>query len=201
VPEEVIGTILENAQQAPSWCNAQPWQVIVTAGEGTARFREEMFRYASTHSAPSSDFPFPREYVGEYLQRRRESGFQLYSAMGVERGNREAAVRQALQNFRFFGAPHVAIVTTHESLGVYGAVDCGAYVSNFLLAAQASGVATIAQAAIASHSSFVREYFRLSDERKVVCAISFGYRDASHPANSYRTTRAQVSDIVTWVRE
>jgi len=105
VPEEVIGTILETAQQAPSWCNAQPWQVIVTAGEGTARFREEMFRYASTHPTPSSDFPFPREYVGEYLQRRRESGFQLYSAVGVERGNREAAVRQGLAAIRPSGLP------------------------------------------------------------------------------------------------
>ena len=48
-----------------------------------------------------------------------------------------------------FGAPHVAIVTSDEALGVYGAVDCGAYVSNFMLAAHSLGVGSIAQAALA----------------------------------------------------
>jgi len=47
--------------------------------------------------------------------------------------------RQALENFNFFGAPHVAIVHTDEALGVYGAIDCGGYVTSFMLAAQARG--------------------------------------------------------------
>jgi hypothetical protein len=36
----------------------------------------------------------------------------------------------------------VAIIHTDEPLG-YGAIDCGAYVSNFMLAAQALGLGTI----------------------------------------------------------
>ena len=71
--------------------------------------------------------------------------------------HRHAATRpphakQALENFNFFGAPHVAIITTDEALGVYGAVDCGGYVTSFMLAAQALGVATVPQAALAFHA-------------------------------------------------
>jgi hypothetical protein len=55
------------------------------------------------------------------------------------RGDREAYAKQGLENYRLFGAPHVAIVTSDEALGTYGAVDCGAYVNNFLLAAQSLG--------------------------------------------------------------
>ena len=103
------------------------------------------------------------------------------------------------ENFRLFGAPHVAIVTTEEALGVYGAVDCGAYVANFMLAARSLGVAAIAQAALAAYSPFIREFFALPDERQVVCGISFGFEDAKHPANGFRTRRAHLSEVVTWV--
>jgi len=43
----------------------------------------------------------------------------------------------------------------------------------------------------------VRDFFGLSAERWVVCGISFGFADAAHPANGFRTTRAD--DAVSWV--
>ena len=85
------------------------------------------------------------------------------------------------------GAPHVAIVHTDEALGVYGAVDCGGYVTSLMLAAQALGLATVPQAALAFHSDIVRQHLGLGDDRKVVCGISFGYADREHKANGYRT--------------
>ena len=39
VPREVIEQIVATAGRAPSWCNAQPWQLIVTTGAETDRFR------------------------------------------------------------------------------------------------------------------------------------------------------------------
>jgi hypothetical protein len=52
-----------------------------------------------------------------------------------------AYAKQALENYNFFGAPHVAIIHTNEPLGIYGAIDCGAYVSNFMLARRHSASA------------------------------------------------------------
>jgi len=98
-----------------------------------------------------------------------------------------------------FGAPHAAIVSTPEPLGVYGAIDCGAYVSNFMLAAESMGVACIAQAALAAYPDIARRHLGIGDDRLIVFGISFGYEDASHPANSYRTPRAAVADAVVWV--
>ncbi len=86
-----------------------------------------------------------------------------------------------------------------EALGVYGAIDCGGYVSNFMLAAQALGLGTIPQAALARHSDLVRESSRLGDDRRVVCGISFGFPDRDHKINSYRTSRASVGDAATFV--
>jgi nitroreductase len=198
VDRPTIERILALAQRTASWCNAQPWQVIVTSGPGTERFREAMLRHAAAGDPRSPDFPFPREYPGVYLHRRRACGFQLYDSVGIARGDRQASARQALENFRLFGAPHVAIVTTPEALGVYGAIDCGAYVSNFVLAARSLGIASIAQAALAAYPDIVRKHFGLPNERWVVCGIAFGYADGEHPVNRFRTDRAALEEVVTW---
>ena len=198
VADDLIVRILSISQRTPSWCNAQPWQVVITKGAATERFRRALCDYVAKNP-PAPDMAFPREYRGAYLERRRACGFRLYEAVGVARGDREAYAKQGFENYKLFGAPHVAIVTSDEALGTYGAVDCGAYVNNFLLAAQSVGIASIPQAALASHSKFVREHFGLGDDRLVVCGISFGYEDRASRANSFRTNRVSLDEVATWV--
>src|ERR1700739_3998880 len=120
VPRETIEHVLTTAQRTASWCNSQPWQVVIASGEAKERFRKEIYATASSGAPDDGDFPFPREYRGVYLARRRESGFQLYNTLGIPRGDRLAYAKQSLENFNFFGAPHIAIVHTEEALGVYG---------------------------------------------------------------------------------
>lgn len=201
VPRLTIERILTAAQKTASWCNSQPWQVVIASGEAKERFRKLIYAEAASGAEDGHDFPPPREYLGVYQARRRESGFQLYNALGIARGDKAAYAKQALENYNFFGAPHVAIVHTDEALGVYGAIDCGAYLGNFLLAAQALGLGTIPQAALARHSGLIRRHFELGDDRRVVCGISFGFPDRDHKINSYRTSRAAIADTVTFVDE
>ena len=201
VARATIERVLKVAQRTASWCNSQPWQVVIASGAEKERFRDVMYSAAKAGGENHGDFPFPREYRGVYLERRRESGFQLYNTLGIVRGDRAAYAKQALENFNFFGAPHVAIIHTDEALGVYGAIDCGGYVSNFMLAAQALGLSTIPQAALAFHSDVVRKHFGLGDDRRVVCGISFGYGDIDHKVNGYRTSRAGIPETATFVGE
>ncbi len=203
VDRATIERILGMAQRTASWCNAQPWQLVVTSGAATERFRQAYLAFAGANppQAPQPDHPFPREYRGVYRQRRLESGLALYRSVGVVRDDLAGRTRQEMENFRFFGAPHVAIVTSDEALGVYGAIDCGAWVANFMLAAQSLGVATIAQGALALHSGFVRRHFGLDDGRRVICGLSFGYEDTRHPANGFRTGRAPLEEVTLWLDE
>ena len=197
VPRSTIERILRVAQRTASWCNAQPWTVVITSGAETDRFRAALLKGAEEEpTAP--DFPWPREYRGRYLERRRECGYGLYASLGIAKSDREGTARQHKENFRLFGAPHVAIVTSDEALGVYGAIDCGAYVNTFMLAARALGVACIAQAALAARPELIRGHFGLPPDRRVICGISFGYADEAHPANAFRTRRADLEEVVTW---
>src|SRR5882672_1944922 len=179
VSRETIDHVLTVAQRTASWCNSQPWQVLIASGEAKERFRKAIYAEAASGAGDDHDFTPPREYLGVYLERRRESGFQLYNTLGIIRGDKAAYGKQALENYNFFGAPHVAIIHT----------------------AQALGLGTIPQAALARHSGLIRRHFKLSDDRRVVCGISFGFADNAHKVNSYRTSRASVADTVTFFDE
>lgn len=195
VSRALIERLLAMAGRTPSWCNTQPWQVVVTEGAGTDNLRKAIGADSETFG---TDFDFPASYNGVYKERRRGSGWQLYDSLGIVRGDRDASTAQTLKNFEFFGAPHVAILTTEADLGVYGAVDCGLFVDTFLLAAQSLGLGAIAQAALAVRAPMLREYFNLPENRRVLCAISFGYADTEHPTNTYRTSRVALDEFVTW---
>lgn len=200
VPRAVIEDLLRMAGRAPSWCNAQPWEVIVTAAPATEAFRARMMK-AVLEESGRSDFEFPSGYSGARQERRRTCGWQLYEAVGVKKGDRAGSAMQMLENFRLFGAPHVAIVTSARELGPYGAMDCGGFVTAFTLAAAAAGLGSIAQAAIAGYSDQVRAHFDIPDDRVIACAISFGYADEDHPANGFRTERAALGEVLDWREE
>jgi nitroreductase len=199
VPHRIIEKILDLAQQTPSWCNCQPWQIVLVTGGAVASFRDVLLAHAAGGHPSQPDFPFPLRFEGIYRERRKVCGVQLYQSLGIGRENREGVERQRLENFRFFEAPHVALITTEEELGVYGAVDCGLYVANFILAAKNFGVDSIAQAALASYPDLIRSRFGLPANRKLICGISFGYADAEHPIHQYRTERAAVAEVATWI--
>lgn len=201
VPRETIEAMLNIAQLTASWCNSQAWQVIITEGLATQRFSEALLASAATPegAALATDFPRPARYTGRYGERRRETGWQLYEAVGIAQGDRAASMKQTLENYKFFGAPHAIIITSDRDLGVYGAVDCGGYVANLMLAAQSLGINTIAQAAIAMQSTCVRRFFDLPQDRLIVCGLSFGYADRAHPVNRFRTRRDGLDEVVRWV--
>jgi nitroreductase len=201
VPRETIEQVLAAAQHTASWCNTQPWQVHVVSGAAREALSAAAIEdVVATLGRPApSDFPFPAAYTGVYDRRRKEVGWQLYEAVGVARGDRDGSAMQMLRNFEFFGAPHVAIITTDADLGVYGAIDCGLYVNSFMLAAQSLGIGTCAQAAIAQVAPAVRQVLELPDDRLVVCGISFGFADPDHPSAQFTSTRAPLADAVTWL--
>ncbi len=197
VPRGVIEQILCTAQKVPSWCNAQPWKVTITSGARTDALRDALVQEAATgRQAP--DMAFPERYVGEYLERRRSCGWALYQAVGVDKGDRDGSARQMMENFRLFGAPHCAILSSTPDLGSYGVMDCGGFIAGFTLAARAAGVATIPQAAVAAQAPLLHRMLGIPSERLILCAISFGYSDTRHPANAFRTPRAALSEFAEW---
>ena len=199
VPQELISHILAVAEKSPSDCNAQPWSVFFLSGPALEHLAVDLYAAAERHDPITSDVPAIAKYTGRYQERRRDCGWALYEAVGVAKGDRVASGRQALQNFRFFGAPHAAIITSAKSLGQRGIFDTGIYLGHFLLAAQSLGIATVPQGAIAHHAAVIRRHVSIPDDLQIICGVAFGYSKTAHPANSFRTTRVSQSEYVRFV--
>lgn len=199
VPKPVINRILEVAQRTVSDCNTQPWQVCIISGKPLELLRNEVYERASSGAPIVADVPPIPSYVGVFQERRRNCGWTLYKTLGIERGDRQRSAKQAMENFRFFGAPHLAIITTHASLGARGLLDCGGYITSFLLAAQALGVGAVTQASIAQRADVIRDHLKLPAENHIVCGIAFGWSDQANIINSTRTIRAPLDEVVKFI--
>ena len=199
VPRETVDRAVALAQMSASWCNTQPWEVHVTEGEITERFREALYAHGASGAASETDFDFPVRYSDTLKARRLETAWQLYEAVGIGWGDREGSRLQGLENFRLFGAPHVMLITSDADLGTYGGIDTGIFIGNLLLALQALGVGCVPQAALAVHSKFIRRYFGIGDHRRLVIGISFGWPDHDHASNNFRTLRAPPEGAIHWL--
>lgn len=200
VAPEVLRRLFTTAQRTASWCNSQAWQVHLVSGDDTVALAKRLTDHVTT-SAEAPDIPGPERYEGAYQDRRRACGFALYNAVGIERDDKLGRLDQMLQNFRFFGAPHTAVITSPKALGTYGVMDCGGYVANLLNAAQALGLGAIAQAAPAMYADVVRDHLNITEDRDIVCTVSLGHAAPEHPVNSFRTEREEVAVAVTGLPE
>ena len=193
--EIVIKNLLTDAQKTASWCNTQPWALDVVSGLTLDTLSRSLVESARRGDIPNPDIDFPKQYVGGFKDRRKVCGLQLYESVGIRKGDVEKTQDQLIDNFKFFGAPHVVFISTPIDLGLYGALDCGLFISSFMLLAQELGINTIAQAAVASYPDIVRQHLNLDPGRNLLCGISFGYGDESHPVNSYRTAREKIENV------
>ncbi|WP_449433329.1 nitroreductase [Pseudomonas putida] len=199
LPQPVIDRILAAAQRTVSDCNTQPWRMYVISGEPLQALREAVYARAMSGAPVSADIPPIPAYTGVFQERRRTCGWTLYNTLGIQKGDRERSARQAMENFRFFGAPHLALITSDASLGPRGLLDCGGYVTAFLLAAQALGVGAVAQASIAQRADVLREHLAIPGEHHIACGVAFGWPDREHLVNSVRTIRAPLDEVVQFV--
>lgn len=198
VSAEVLTRIFERAQNAPSWCNIQPWRVWLASGEPRDRFVARMVEAAGSRM-PSPDIPFPLDYPEPYAAHRRACGKALYEAMGVERHDREGRHAAWMRNFMAFDAPHVAIVGIDRRFGPYAALDVGCWLESVMLLATSEGLATCAMASLATYPDVARETLAIPDEIVILFGIAIGYEDPEASANACRTTREPLSANLTWV--
>jgi len=57
VSGSAIERLLGLAQKSASWCNTQPWRLIITEGEATVRFAATLFQHAAADPPPTPDLP------------------------------------------------------------------------------------------------------------------------------------------------
>jgi len=71
-------------------------------------------------------------------------------------------------------------------------MDMGMFLQSVMLAAQAEGLATCPQAALAEYPELVKQELGYSSDTMLLSGMALGYEDTEALVNSYRTEREEV---------
>lgn len=192
-----LEALFATAQRAASWCNIQPWRVVVTEPPHTDVVRAALVA-AARSSMPGPELAFPLDYPEPYQQHRRQCAGALYGAMGIARDDKAARYDAWLRNFALFDAPHLAVVAVDPRLGPYALVDVGVWLGTLLAAAAADGVAACPMASAVAYPAVLRAHLPIAAEHQLLFGVALGTA-ADAPANACRTDRAPIAANVTFV--
>jgi len=193
VPEQTVRDILEAAQRAPSGGNLQPWRTYVLAGEPLAQFK------ALALSRLGGETPeyavYPPDLWDPFRTRRYQCGEDLYASISIPRENKPARLMQLAKNAEFFGAPVGLFITIDRKLGPPQWADVGMYMQTIMLLAVEKGLDTCPQEFWARFPVTVREFLNLPDDQMLFSGMAMGFRDETHPINSWRTRRDPLDQV------
>lgn len=199
VPLSLVTEILEIASRAPSGTNIQPWKVHVVAGETRRRLEAEVLAHRETQPADDgAEFPRTSKRKEPYITRMRTLGKEMYSLLGIPKGDKEANWRQWGRNYQFFDAPVGLIFTLDKDLDAMSFIDIGILMQSIMLAAKARGLDTCAQGAWNNYWSVTRRVLGVPEDEYIICGMSLGYADESAPVNTLVSERESLSDFVTF---
>jgi nitroreductase len=198
VSRELQEQVFKLAQQAPSNCNTQPWQVYVLSGAARDAAAKRLTDSMNAGFI-SMDFDYQGQYQGVYRERQHDAAMQLYRALGIAREDKARRQEVFMENFNFFGAPHVAFLFLPEPFGLREAADLGMYAQNLMLSLSAHGLASCPQTALSFDADGIRAITGAAASERLLFGLSFGYEDTTHPANQCRVGRAGLAEVVHFI--
>jgi nitroreductase len=201
VDPALLRRLLELAAQAPSGTNMQPWKLRVLGPQSRARLETALIAALDAPDLPAEEEYryYPRTFREPYLSRRRKVGWDLYTLLGVTRGDTEGMKRQTAANLRFFDAPVALMLTIDRDLEIGSWLDLGMFLQNLLIAAQGHGLDSCPQAIFARFHPVVRRELAIPEDEVVVCGIAIGHADRTAPANQLVPEREPVERFTTWL--
>lgn len=206
VSRSTVEGILELASRSASNSNGQPWQVHVLTGAAKDRLTAALLQaHDAGGRAQRCEFdyqPRPDEWVEPFLSRRSDFGQGLYGeTLGIDFTDLVGRDAHHRRNYEFFGAP-VGIFLTVSRHQLDGAlIDAGLFLQAAMLAARASGLDTCPQASFLDYYPVIRNHLEIPQDHRIVCGLSLGYADRSHPLYSFTTPRLRVSDFATFYED
>ncbi|WP_228898156.1 nitroreductase [Acidovorax sp. Leaf73] len=201
VPKALIMEIIALAMQAPSSNNTQPWNFYVVTGEPLARIRTGNTERMLAGVPQSREFRTGPAFEGAHRERKIEVAKQLFSAMGIDRDDKEKRHDWVMRGFRQFDAPVCIIVTYDRVLDGSDDTffDCGAVATALVNVAWSRGLGCVINSQGIMQSPVVRKHAGIADDQVIVKSIALGWPDETFPANAVISERKSVAEASIFV--
>jgi hypothetical protein len=149
----------------------------------------------------SREFRTGRAFAGKHRDRQVGVAKQLFSAMGIERDNKDKRQDWVLRGFRQFDAPVCVIITYDRVLDGSDDTpfDCGAVATALVNAAWSRGLGAVINSQGIMQSPVVREHAGIADDQVIMKSIALGWPDETFPANAVVSERKSVEEATVFV--
>ncbi len=198
VPQALVRQLLELARCSPSYANTQPWEVSVVSGTMRDQLGKALYDLAAAGVPISSDLSMPTHWPLANERRASEHNARRFRVLEIERDDSAARNGLRLMNYKFFDAPCVLFLWLDRSLSEWSTFDLGLFSQTLALAAHDLGLGTCLQASLTYYPQAVRELLGVAQDKRLMLGISLGYPDPAAKLNSYRSSRADVDEFVSW---
>jgi nitroreductase len=183
VPRGTVEELLALASRSPSGSNIQPWKLHVFSGSLRRQITSDILE--AIDRGPREQYQrewnyYPQQWREPYLGRRRKIGWDLYSLLGIPKGDFERTEQQRRQNYDFFGAPVGMMFTLEEDI----------FIGSLAVAARGRGLDSCPQAAFADFHKVIRPLLGIPDNEIIICGMALGYADPAAAVNQLSTQRA-----------
>ena len=192
VNNNTIKELLALSARSPSGGNLQPWKIFVINNSSMSDFLEFQRNWTKPE-IPSYDI-YPPKLKEPYRTSRYELGEKMYELLGIGREDKDARLKQVMENFRFFGAPCAFFCFVDRQMGSPQWSDLGMFLQTFMLLAKEAGLDTCAQEAWSMKHDSVSEFVKADDSDLLFCGMAIGYRDESAAVNSLKSERRPVKE-------
>lgn len=197
VPKNLIVELLEAARAAPSTFNTQPWSVHILSGDAKRALSEALVQAHEANTYPPYA-AMPNPAPADCTARQDDFARRYYGVLGIDRADMAARSRQTARNYVFFDAPVGLIFTINATLTKHSWLDCGMFVQNFMIAAQARGLATCPQVSFVRYQSVIAARLGFKATEAVVCGMSLGYPDPQAALNQMQMPREPIAAFTIW---
>jgi nitroreductase len=203
VQREDVEWIVTTASRAASNGNLQPWKLYITLGKARERLSAAVLKAMDEGDmGPGAEYDvYPKQFTPVYDARRKLVGKQLYTLLGVPRGDTTGMQKQFRRNYLFFDAPVGMILCVERRMGAGQWIDCGIFLDQLMLLAREKGLHTCPQAAFSRVQHVVRRELKIPDDQIVICGLALGHADPDAVPNTLITERAPLQDYTTWYSE
>ncbi len=191
VDEQALRDIVSDAQQAPSWVNAQEWKVYAATGETLAAFRRDFQARAASGEKGASDIP--PAHRTSWSQAAQKNMQRLSVDVGAHMG-KEAGVFAQVQD-TLFNAPALLFFTLPKEYPQFALLDLGGFYQTLMLAATARGIDSIPAYAIVKYPDLAHKHLGIPASEIVAIGVALGYKSTAK-INSFRTTRVPLDAVL-----
>ena len=105
------------------------------------------------------------------------------------------AARADQTQLPLLNAPVGLFITIDRNLGHAQWADLGGYINALAFLARGYGLDTCPEILWSRQHRVVRAFLQFPPEQILFCGMGVGYGDRSHPVNSFRTKRAELSEF------